>query len=434
MLEKIQTLKATKVRPKPEPKTDQTKSTSETKHVTPTKYKPPGQKPTGRYFLISFLIIALIGLTYFFIVKYPQIRVANRLKEAKSHLSDNEFSEALEELKSVLDIEPTNVEAWELTGSINLTLNKGHEAVKAYKRALDIKPNVSSYSWSLAEAYYVSGSFESAEKQYALVAKNPSFASESHYMIGLCRVSRNKVDKAIESFQKSIELNPDNAEAHFEIAKLVKDIEAPELAETEFLIAIEKDAKFVDAYEGLGDFYMVLDKADQAVEIYNQPLIWLKPSNADQSKLVSRFRSKLGRAYYEIEEYERALEQFDKVLLIDPNMEVYRDLGRAYYKMDKAHQAVKAWQKALEFNPDNIDIHYRLGTVHHKMGDLKSAVEEYRNVVNLDATHVQAYRNLGFVYFQQYDYNSAKLAWEHCLKLDPEQKLVKRKLEELARM
>jgi tetratricopeptide (TPR) repeat protein len=255
---------------------------------------------------------------------------------------------------------------------------------------------------------------------------------EATYKLGICLAKQNKNLEAIDIFKKVIEGNSDYAPAHLELAKLLENKETPEVAESEYLLAIEKDSKLTEAYISLGRYYITLKKLDGAIEILNQPLMWLKPSNAEQAKVVAELRMSLGKAYFEKSDYEKAADQYNKVLMVkEYEEEAFIEVGRAYYRMNKDQQAIKAWQHALELNPENADIHFYLGSTFHKIGDLKKEVMEYQEAIRINPNHARAYANLGFAYFSQFKYVLAKEAWSKSIAIDSNQPHITKKLQEI---
>ena len=61
-----------------------------------------------------------------------------------------------------------------------------------------------------------------------------------------------------------------------------------------------------------------------------------------------------GNAYLNLNQYERAIQDYNKAIQLNPNyFEAYNNRGWAYYCLKKYQQALKDFDKALELNPNN---------------------------------------------------------------------------------
>jgi cytochrome c-type biogenesis protein CcmH/NrfG len=72
----------------------------------------------------------------------------------------------------------------------------------------------------------------------------------------------------------------------------------------------------------------------------------------------------LGNDYFDLRNYEHAIEAYQKVLKIDPkNADVLTDLGIAYRRTGKPQDAVRVFRSALEVDPDHAMALFNLGIV-----------------------------------------------------------------------
>ena len=62
----------------------------------------------------------------------------------------------------------------------------------------------------------------------------------------------------------------------------------------------------------------------------------------------------LGRIYYYLHQWDRAIEYYQKAIGLDPGYYlVYRDLGRSYEQKGMFREAVQAFEKAVALAKDN---------------------------------------------------------------------------------
>lgn len=77
------------------------------------------------------------------------------------------------------------------------------------------------------------------------------------------------------------------------------------------------------------------------------------------------------------------------------------NLGFSYFNNGNLEKAIEEFQSALKINPYYIDASYSLGNVYLQKGQIEKAAIEYRNTIRLNPMHVEARNNLGVIYLQQ---------------------------------
>ncbi|MGC8604626.1 MAG: tetratricopeptide repeat protein [Desulfomonilaceae bacterium] len=88
----------------------------------------------------------------------------------------------------------------------------------------------------------------------------------------------------------------------------------------------------------------------------------------------------LGNDYFDIGNYEKSIEIYEKALKIDPqNAEVTTDMGVAYRRLGKTDESVKFFRKALEIDPNQGLAMFNLGMVlRDDKKDLPAALQVWK--------------------------------------------------------
>jgi len=85
--------------------------------------------------------------------------------------------------------------------------------------------------------------------------------------------NKKQYEKALTYFQQVIELDPDHAEARFQIGKIFRNTNQFEKAVTYYINAINLKPDYNSAYYGLGLAYLELQKNKDALEAFKQAIL-----------------------------------------------------------------------------------------------------------------------------------------------------------------
>ena len=85
--------------------------------------------------------------------------------------------------------------------------------------------------------------------------------------------------------------------------------------------------------------------------------------------------------------------------------------------MGKANEAYKVYQEALNFEPDNADLHYNLGVVLIELGKPNEALEMFNNALQVDSEHLQSLMNSAILMQESGIPNLRPLAYERLFKV-----------------
>jgi tetratricopeptide (TPR) repeat protein len=95
------------------------------------------------------------------------------------------------------------------------------EAIKHFRRALELKPDYVQAHNNLGLALSGRGRFDEAIRHYRKALEIQPDYVEARINIGVALASSGRVDEAIEHFQKELEIKPDSAEAHNNLGVLL---------------------------------------------------------------------------------------------------------------------------------------------------------------------------------------------------------------------
>ena len=138
-------------------------------------------------------------------------------------------------LQSLLDVDPADYEAWTELGSIRFRQGREQEARKNYRQALSLHSEYVPALLNLGKLEIVSGEFDLSIDLLMGTVGLAADLAEAHYLLGEAHLQVKKGSKAVEYFQRALELQPGVfAEAHLRMAILYDAAGYPKMAIREY--------------------------------------------------------------------------------------------------------------------------------------------------------------------------------------------------------
>ncbi|WP_207062328.1 tetratricopeptide repeat protein [Motiliproteus sp. SC1-56] len=167
------------------------------------------------------------------------------------------------------------------------------------------------------------------------------YALESSWLI-----ERDFDHQAMALLDQALETHPDNVRLRYSRALLGEKQGDLELLESDLRYLLELDPDNATALNALG--YSLTDHTDrheEALALIERALA-IKPD--DPAILDS-----MGWAYYNLGNYDKALEYLQRAYNSFPDPEIATHLGKVYWALGKKMQAMQVWEEALEQTPDS---------------------------------------------------------------------------------
>jgi len=196
--------------------------------------------------------------------------------------------------------------------------------------------------------------------------------NESYGYYGLARTydAMKSTSKAIENYEKAIEISPDNADYKADYQK--------------FLVQNKLKA--------------------EPTEAVSQPTAPKEEVKAldDEMSLI-----KSGDGFYNQKKYDEAIKKYNKALELNPSNEVTcLKLGNLYkIKKDAANSSL-SYQKALKIDPEYTDAWFNLGLVYAEVGNYSDSKKCFARVITLNPDYAYAYYATALAY--EAEKNNAK--------------------------
>jgi len=116
----------------------------------------------------------------------------------------------------------------------------------------------------------------------------------------------------------------------------------------------------------------------------------------------------LANSYFQMANYEQAINYYENVLRIDPNFQTAHNiLGYAYAYIGQFDKAISRVEKYKQLSPEEPNPYDSLGEIYLYMGDFKRARENFKQAIRANENFVFSWIHLGETYFETGDYTQA---------------------------
>ena len=197
-----------------------------------------------------------------------------------------------------------------------------------------------------------------------------------YYNLGNALLKQARIDEAIESYQRALELEPTYSVAYYALGN-----------------TFAKQGKFEEARRHL-------EKA-----------ITLNPDLAEA-------HSNLGQVLFRQGELENAIQRFRKALELSPtSAEIHFNLGNALINQGRLEEAVKHFQEAIKIKPEFVEAYHNLGRVVASQGQLNAAIDLFRRALHIQPKFAEAHQSLAQALAENGQMDEAKKHYQEALRL-----------------
>lgn len=165
------------------------------------------------------------------------------------------------------------------------------------------------------------------------------------------------------------------------------------------------------------EFFFNIEKFDEIIELLTDEV--LEKERGKERDKAAELYVRRGTAWYEKKTYDKAINDYNKAIEINPNSAVAfynRGLLRAIKK--EYPKAREDFDKAIEICPDDAAYYVSRGSILRFLKEYHLAIGDYSKAINLDHNYQSAYYNRGLAKKESnVDLKGAKQDLERYLKL-----------------
>ncbi len=179
---------------------------------------------------------------------------------------------------------------------------------------------------------------------------------------------------------------------------------------------IKKSPHKARGYLNRGAKYSRINQFEKAIQDYNQVLA-INPQQKD-------IYSNRGCAYLSLGQMNKALEDFNKSIELNPHDAVaYYNRGQLYQLQNRLDLAMADFNKSVEINPANPTVFVTRGELYKRNHQDDQALADFNQSLNIDPDNVFALLNRGQLYEVQEKYALALDDFNQVIKINPQNAL-----------
>jgi len=231
--------------------------------------------------------------------------------------------------------------------------------------------------YSAGRSYLGAGDYEKALPYFAEAIKINPNSADAYFQIGYCLAKLGRYPEAVEPYKESIRIKPDDIDTLNNLCVAYGILGRYQEATDACKQAIRIKADLPEAYNNLGWVYHKLGRYPEAIESCRQA-IRIKPDFA-----FAHYN--LGNNYIALKKFDEAIESFKQAIRIKFDYaEGHLNLGAAYNQKGRYEEAIQSYKEAVRLKPGLAEAHLNLGMTYLRAGDRGSALEQYKILKGLD--------------------------------------------------
>ncbi len=233
-----------------------------------------------------------------------------------------------------------------------------------------------------------------------------------HTRLGRIHSRQGTFNKALENYQKVVELEPHNPWAYKDLGDLLVKIGQYEDAVTAYQQLIQLQPEHSVHFRWLVNALLMHGDIEQAITIGHQGLR-LRPDDPDLC-------CQLSAAYHRQGNLTEAIAYAQQAIQIDPESVVaYTQLGEMLMQQDQVTEAIALYQTAIEAIPNQANLFWGLGSAQERQGNFDAALTNYQKASSLNPSST-IYQQIGGILSRKGQLEQAIAAYQSAIQLQPD--------------
>lgn len=285
------------------------------------------------------------------------LNIDGYINRARWLLANQQVGNAIRDINSALSIDSKNIEALLVLADVYYALGDQDNILLTLNKASEIAPMDSRPVVKLAELSFLQGNINMANAYIDKALELNSMNPQAYYMRGIICMSRNDTVQALKQFMKARNQDDSFIDPVLQIASIYAAQRNP-MAKDFYTLAIDMAPDNWGSYYDLAMYLQDNGSPEKALEIYDTL----------DARMPGNYQILFNKGYVNMVylfEYDKAIENFDKALEINPkSVDALLNKGVAFEQKGNYKQARSIYLQILKDNPNYqlaIDALHRIG-------------------------------------------------------------------------
>ena len=279
------------------------------------------------------------------------------INRARWYLANQKVGNAIRDINSALSIDGKNVDALLVLADIYYALGDQDNILLTLNKATEIAPMDARPIIKLAELSFLQGNNKMANAYLDKALELKSINPQAYYMRGVICMSNNDTVQALKQFMKARNQDDSFIDPVLQIANIYAAQRNP-MAMDFYALALQMEPDNLGTLYDLAMYMQDNGNPEKALEIYDTLNV----------RMPGNYQVLFNKGYVNLVylfEYDKAIENFDKALEINPkSIDALLNKGVAYEQKGDFKQAKSIYLRILKDNPNYqlaIDALHRIG-------------------------------------------------------------------------
>ncbi len=339
-----------------------------------------------------------------------------------------EVKKIIEELNNKLKDEPENAVYWHDLGVAHMHLEEWKEAKEYLEHALTFLKGKDALTahYHLGTIYAEQGLLDKALEEWKKVIEIDERNVFAHYSIAKVYAQKELLDASLMHLRKADRYNTNRSIKiiHQTMARVLMLKGEYEEAIDRWEKVIEIDKEDIDAHHQLAMLHLHLNNMEEAQSYCNKEI---SLGSNDPSIFYNAGLAALG-----LNQHEEAIKQFKKAIkqgLDDTNLKT--NLGEAYARNGQPDEALNMWKQAITEDKSNYNASFNIGIVYFDNKLYKRAIEEWDRTLKINPDYLPALVTRASAYLNLKEYEKAYKSITKAKQLDPDNDIIRINLAEI---
>jgi tetratricopeptide (TPR) repeat protein len=312
-----------------------------------------------------------------------------------------EHERSIEELEQSVRLSPMDERSRLTLASVLEEAGDIGPAERLLVETVEKIPSSARAHFRLGRFYEAANRTEDAVREYEAAIDIGVFSGEAPLLLDIGALHRREFDarRAEAAFARAVSLRPNDAVAHRERGRALRELEHPEEAFVELAAALLVDPKDYDSYVTLGQIHLDAGRYPQAIRLLTRAIA-IAPDEPETYYALATALVRSGRSGEAAPHFEK-FARLQAVALDKRRRGVELSTARldagALTEKGEFDRAVAAWTKIVADWPDIAANYAGLAAALVGRGQLDAAAEQYEKALSLDAG-TRVYRQLAALY------------------------------------